>query len=1612
MSLKNIIRKSIASLGAISLVLGNCSLCGMGLLEVIAENASMPEIVTEWTNEKYVQYSYNKTVKVDGEEKEVRVKGVAVQSKLSVYPTYEQDTYLPTENVEVSVSLPSINGYLPEKAVVAEVSTKSTTGEENNTSFNQNYDSNSGLLTVSYENTPDENDNIYAEQVENAKDEFKIIYTYSEEAYTGNEEEITLTNSVDVKMTFKKENGSVITENSQSFEMVEKDNRGDILTFGVTELENNIYKGFMYSNVQNQTNHDTEYKTVSTFAVLNSSIVDSVTMELKNAEFILNDKEETKIATNGNVIYKSTEISKLEFDKILGQDGILEIYTGEKLLATAKYVEVSENEEITKKLSVIYADSEIKTLENEETTLVVEYKEDVTSLKINITKPIAEGFMHFVNQNVIKASNDYGYNVEDIKYVSTEGIVNDNLNAVKIPLLEPETKILVDSSNTNFSTLQNSKTTLTITLDDTNASTKLFDNPTITVKLPEGITGGSILNTEVINGNGLTIKSTTANKNIITIQLEGKQTSYDLTSISGGASIVMEIDNITYKETIPTHEDKIEVTCIQGNEEVKESKKVNIVSKPGVLILSSLTVLKNNSTLILMNGESKTVEIETNAEKKEVVQTINLVNNYDDKISNVAIIGRIDYSNAEIESTFETKLTKPIEIANGKVYYSTNTNAIYNDESWTEEFTSNAKSYKVELENNELASKDTYEIRLYVGIPANLECNQANFLNYNMEYVYQERIIRDNVTIGMQTNENELLTNYNVNAQNVETETGKIVPMSISITPVISQNYVHSGQIVTYKIKATNNGEKNLENIMLTSNIPDNAIYTYYQEVESPTGNYKEIVKDESIKQKEWPIDLLKAGEAAEVEMLLTMSTIAEEQEIVVLTNMTYNNRTTENVGSRLILKPSMLQTSLTAADEKQLGIIYQVGDTVNYYIKVKNITDKTLRNAKVQYKIPEELEYIRGGNTSYDEFEGYQIIEESQINNGVFEYNIEKLRPEEEIVLCIIAKVQQLEEKYSRELENVAKVYIENDIYETNVKNISIKQAMFEMSLNVDTKGKEILRKDDEVLYTLTVKNIGENSGIINIEDELPDELDVLSVEYNVNEKDATVIEYVNNEVSLTQLLNVDDILTLKISAKVKNVECLEDTNLTSINQAILKMGELEIHSNEVKIYIKPELKQVETEESAPEEDDGNAPTEQPDDNIGDTRPNIPTDEPLDTPSEELEDKPLDDTTTNEPTDKPEDKPIEEPTDKPEGKPTDKPEDKPTEDQTDKPLDSDSTPEETVKYYTISGIAWLDSNKDGERNSSESVLENINVTLVDKNTGKIAIDLNGNNIVMKTDSNGKYTFSNLVKGNYAILFEFDTIKYTVTTYQKQGIDENKNSDAIVSKVIINGENKNAGLTDTINLTSNKENIDIGLIENSKFDLCLDKEITKITVINSKGTETYEYEEGHTAKVDLVAKYMNGANVIVNYKFTVTNNGDVTGYVNSLVDSLPSGLEFSSELNKDWYKGNDGQLYTTSLSSKAIKPGESIEVELVLTKTMTTENAGTFVNNASLEKISNLENIQEKQETLEDNESSAILIISIKTGSIIMYIGITTICLAIICLGAYLIKKKVLNRGI
>lgn len=311
-----------------------------------------------------------------------------------------------------------------------------------------------------------------------------------------------------------------------------------------------------------------------------------------------------------------------------------------------------------------------------------------------------------------------------------------------------------------------------------------------------------------------------------------------------------------------------------------------------------------------------------------------------------------------------------------------------------------------------------------------------------------------------------------------------------------------------------------------------------------------------------------------------------------------------------------------------------------------------------------------------------------------------------------------------------------------------------------------------------------------------------------------------------------------------------------------------------------------------------------------------------------------------------------------------------------------------------ISGLAWYDENGNGRRDDGERTLQNIKVRLLNVNTNQLVRDAEGDTLEAVTNENGMYVLDNIASGQYIAIFEYDTNQYSLTAYKVEGINEIENSDVRLNELLIGDSREKVASTDILRIDEeNVSNINIGLIELQNFDLKLDKYISRILVQNSAGTTTREYNNSTTAKIELDAKQMKGSNIIIEYNIVVTNVGEVAGYARNIVDYLPSELEFSSELNKDWYERGNA-LYTTALGNDTINPGESRTVTLTLTKTMGEDNLVTR-NNAEIYEAYNDLGLEDSNSTPANNVSgendmgSADVIISIRTGGVVyMTIGI------------------------
>ncbi len=339
------------------------------------------------------------------------------------------------------------------------------------------------------------------------------------------------------------------------------------------------------------------------------------------------------------------------------------------------------------------------------------------------------------------------------------------------------------------------------------------------------------------------------------------------------------------------------------------------------------------------------------------------------------------------------------------------------------------------------------------------------------------------------------------------------------------------------------------------------------------------------------------------------------------------------------------------------------------------------------------------------------------------------------------------------------------------------------------------------------------------------------------------------------------------------------------------------------------------------------------------------------------------------------------------------------------------------TKTYKISGTAWLDKNNDGMRTEDEQLMKGIKATLVDSDSTVIKDST-------ITNSNGEYTFTGVKNGNYIIVFDYDTVLYTVTTYQKENVAQNVNSDVITTRIEEEGIIRNGAVTRVVTIEDGSvSNIDIGLIEALKFDLSLDMGISKITTNTSKGTETKTFDNSKLTKTEIRSKQVEGSSVYIEYTLTVKNEGEVSGYAKKIADYIPDGMEFNSGMNQDWYTGSDGILYTTSLSDVEIIPGETKTFKLVLTRQMNDDNFGAVSNTAEIVEdyniygVSDLDSTPGNKSQNEDDFARADSYLSVGTGEVFIYISviITTIVLLGIAVMIVVLKiksKKVIKGGV
>ena len=1391
-----------------------------------------------------------------------------------------KDAKLPINNKEIQITVPELSGKKPSKVIINAIDTANTNGKVDGTAFsNENwiYDENNNVITIKLDNIENKEQQISWNK--DLADRFVITYLYD---LNMNESATVVTSKVTSKVNLI--NGIEVINETQANDYTIDGKIGDIVNAEITSNTETLNKGYMYSNLNSAEKRETEYSIDYKINIGLAEAVDKITVK-ETGEFFNEDNV-------GEFVYnKRVSISQEELIKLLGENG---------------------------SINVIKEDGTVVGALNKDTLSI-----DVNASRITfeLSKPVTEGNIKIHVEKAIRG--DANFTESQIKNFTTltSKIVINQEYSKSIALEEPTSKASIEISNSNLSTVvTNNDVVITATLETDDITDALYQNPEISIQLPEEVKNAVLKDATLLYEEELVQNQFRVDGNTIYLSLNGIQTKYASQSTSKGSVVRLVLD-ITLDNLAPSKDTFVTLTYANHSTISDASNTVQvpvkIVAPTGFVTTNTLSGYNGEESVTSQEGTEATGKLNILSTSKEMTVSGTIVNNLGSDANGVKVLGRIPFkgnkeigSNEELGSTIDTKLSSGITVdgLDSTVYYSENGEAdkdLNNENNgWSTEYTENSKSYLI-VANNTVTNTTRANFSYKTIVPENLTYGSTAKANYGIYYDNNaEEGLSQNLVLatkaGVTTGEEPAVKVTNITLKDLSDD-----------KEIEEGGNVREGQYLEYTFEIKNTGAEDVKNVNAEISLPSG--YAKLNLIEGDGVWYDDRYEIEyNTKTITQNIESIKAGESIYVTQMVAV-TASIDDNLEDDTNTIKMKLTADGMSNSYEkefttkLEEAYMTVNLSSdCTENRV----KEGQQIKFSCNVENINKETINDTVVTINLPKGIKFVSSNN-------GDIVYDESSRNLTI---NIGTLEIQQAYGTVFLTEVES-DENTNIEIQAIARC--KESQSEVKSKKIIYNNSKYNIKASITSDVPEGKISDvDPLEYYITLENQDNIPVTLLVKDVLPEEL---------------YCKYYRIEIDETNLLEKDENLTNEI---INTIELYPGQKCTftittkpyplssDLEQEIINQPEISVIDKNSGI----EIQGIEV----------NSLTHTIQGTAGTSNPGMGGE------------------------------------------------------------------------YKISGTAWIDENGDGRKDIDEAKLSNLRVILMDKVTGNIVKDINGNDIITKTDNNGRYSFNGLNSGSYLVVIEYDTANYEITTYKAEGVIESENSDFV--DAILNS-NKVA-TTNTMNITSeNIYNIDLGLKPAQHFDLRLDKTVSKITVTNPKlDTQVKEYNK-NMAMISLYNTYVEYSTVLVEYNLTVTNEGAVPGYAKEIMDSLPEGMAFSSDLNNDWYMGSDGNLYTTSLANKLLQPGETATVKLILTRKMTGENTGTVHNVAEITKAYNeygkedVDSVPGNNKDGEDDKSYADVIITMGTGKeVASFIGITLGILSIIAVAVILIKKYIIKR--
>ncbi len=982
-----------------------------------------------------------------------------------------------------------------------------------------NYKAENGELTINL------NSKSSTDSWNKQEETYKIIYEYSDAKIEDiQEKEIELNSNIKISTESKQ----IVSEYKNVITLEQK---GESVSLDA-QITDEIYKGYLYQANQFETKYAESYE----IEISNLENVENI--KITNEEENFTNGEET-YSTNNSTYYKQTIIRKDNILDLLGKDGSI----------TIKY----ENKEIK-----INKDTET----NGAGEIIINYENSLPNkIEIETSKPEKLGTLEIKNQKAIKANT--GYSKEQIKSIQTlkETIkANNSTHSIEMKLLDTKPEVKLALNKTSLSTMIENNIEMSVILKTNANKNELFKNPQITLELPEEIEAIKIDAINLLYETELKIVNHEINGRTITINLEGEQTAYKEAGIEGALLVINA--NVQLNKKSPNANRTIKATVVNNENVCQNEKEIKVMSPKEIITINSIKEL-NIETI----GEETKIDtnLEVGAENKLVRVTSEVINNTEDTINNTAILGRfptngeLNLNNEKLKNNLNAIIRSNITVEENKaeIYYSKNENATSDleksENGWTKEVDNiqEVRSYLIVAKEQKVGESIKFEYD--VEIPEKLMYDQEAYIGYKVEYNKQQ--IRDTSKI---------------NSTYIRLRTGVGPEIDTSLFATIGGETVENGatiragEVLKLKVRVSNTGSVDIENVELTSKIPEGTTLVKPIEAFEYAGAvYYEEQKDTEYKSK---IDLLKVGETITKEYEIRVNNDVKDTNLSSKTTVKYGEL--EKDTNEITLKTQSSDLRVTVKKiTKSNNPIYTKGGFVRYFTIVENISNKAKNNVVVNTKLPEFAKVV--GMYQYNGTAEKQELQEETIEYKD-ELNIGKLEPGEVKILEYSCDVND-ENNTANTIKFSANVKEGRNIYRSN--EIEDKLTPINISMTItSSKNSTYLKSGDEVKFTINVKsNMNKEDVIVNATTKttIPSEFTVKKISYNGEE-----LSIDGNKFSITRTMEGNAEGIIEVEAVVDYSEARNETQEVTV-ESIAEVAGQEVAAAKQTYIIEKDVEQ-----------------------------------------------------------------------------------------------------------------------------------------------------------------------------------------------------------------------------------------------------------------------------------------------------------------------------------------------------------------------------------------------------------------------------------------------------